>query len=105
MPLTAIIGGTGLETLPSEFRTETLTVDTRFGAATAVRASSGDREIVFLSRHGADHGLAPHRINYRANIAALVELGVTRVLATNAVGSLRLDLPPGSLVLLSDFID
>jgi 5'-methylthioadenosine phosphorylase len=49
--------------------------------------------------------MAPHEIDYRANIAALVELGVTRILATNAVGSLRLDLPAGSLVVLDDFID
>src|SRR5437588_3254898 len=59
----------------------------------------------FLSRHGADHSLAPHEIDYRANIASLVQLGVSRVFATNAVGSLRTDLPPGSLVLLDDFID
>ncbi len=102
---TAIIGGTGLERLSPEYRAETQTVDTPFGRAAVVRASLDTQDLIFLSRHGETHGLAPHLINYRANIAALVQLGVTRVLATNAVGSLRLDLLPGSLVLLSDFID
>lgn len=60
---------------------------------------------MFLPRHGVGHTIAPHEVNYRANIAALVELGITGAIATNAVGSLRLDLPPGSLVLLDDFID
>ncbi len=102
----AIIGGTGLETLPAEYALERFSVQTRFGPAAVARASrAGAEPVIFLSRHGEQHGIAPHAINYRANIAALVELGVTRALATNAVGSLRLDLQPGSLVLLDDFID
>lgn len=105
MSAIAIVGGTGLEQLPDEFSVEPLTIETRFGVATAAVARSEDQEFVFLSRHGAAHGIPPHRVNYRANIAALVELGVTRVLATNAVGSLRLSLVPGALILLSDFID
>lgn len=105
MSVCALIGGTGLERLPPDWSAEPLRIETRFGVATAVRARRGAERFLFLSRHGETHGLAPHRINYRANIAALVEWGVTRVLATNAVGSLRLDLPPGSFVLLSDFLD
>jgi 5'-methylthioadenosine phosphorylase len=101
----AIIGGTGLEQLPEEYSVERLAIDTVFGRAAASRAKRGDEEFIFLSRHGESHGIAPHQINYRANIAALVELGVKHVFATNAVGSLRTDLPPGSLVVLSDFID
>jgi 5'-methylthioadenosine phosphorylase len=101
----AIIGGTGLETLPAEYATERSVVETRFGNAAIIRARAGDSEFLFLSRHGDTHGIPPHRINYRANIAALVDLGVQKVLATNAVGSLRLDVPPGSYVLLDDFVD
>lgn len=101
----AIIGGTGLERLRAEYRCDSLVVETQFGPSSAVRARLGKTEVLFLSRHGESHALAPHEINYRANIAALQKLGVTRALATNAVGSLRLDLPPGSLVILDDFID
>ena len=101
----AIIGGTGLERLPPEYTVEPGVVETRYGRAAIVRARLGDAEFIFLSRHGETHGIPPHAINYRANIAALVELGVQRVLATNAVGTLRLDVPPGSYVLLDDFID
>lgn len=105
MSTVAIIGGSGLERLPTEYSIEPLVIETRFGRAVAARARKSGLEVIFLSRHGETHGLAPHKINYRANIAALVELGVERILATNAVGSLRLDLPPGSLILLSDFLD
>lgn len=104
----AIVGGTGFETLPSEIFAEPLDVATRFGPTRVLSVSNNYVEpykLYFLSRHGGTHGIAPHQINYRANIAALVELGVRYVYATNAVGSLRLDLPPGSLVLMDDFID
>ena len=104
----ALIGGTGFEALPSDIWAEPIDIDTRFGAARVLSVSNNYVEpykLYFLSRHGAAHGLAPHEINYRANIAALVELDVKYVYATNAVGSLRRDLPPGSLVLCDDFLD
>ncbi|HZO89701.1 MAG TPA: S-methyl-5'-thioinosine phosphorylase [Chthonomonadaceae bacterium] len=104
----AIIGGTGLEELPPEIFVEPIQIETRFGLARVLSASYNYVEpykLYFLARHGAAHGLAPHQINYRANIAALVALGVRYVFATNAVGSLRPDLVPGTLVLLHDFID
>ena len=105
MPSIAIIGGTGLESLPPESRPEPFVRETPFGPASLIRAMYCGKDVLFLSRHGADHDIAPHEINYQANIAALTDLGVKQVLATNAVGSLRLDLPPGSFVLLDDFID
>jgi 5'-methylthioadenosine phosphorylase len=105
MSTIAIIGGSGLERLPTEYSIEPLVVDTRFGRAVVTRARKSEMEVIFLSRHGETHALAPHKINYRANIAALVELGVERVLATNAVGSLRAELTPGMLLLLDDFLD
>src|ERR1041385_4338344 len=106
MPDIAIIGGTGLERLPADFEVERTFVKSRLGQVPVSRATGPDGfELLFLSRHGEAHSIAPHEIDYRANIAALLELGVTRVLATNAVGSLRTDLPVGSLVVLDDFID
>jgi 5'-methylthioadenosine phosphorylase len=104
----AIVGGTGFEQLPPEIFAEPMELETRFGPARLLSVSYNYVEpykLYFLSRHGVTHGLAPHQINYRANIAALVDLDCRFVLATNAVGSLRLDLPPGSLVLLDDFLD
>ena len=104
----AIIGGTGFETLPPEIFAETVDVTTRYGSARVLSLSNNYVEpykLFFLSRHGETHGLAPHEIDYRANIAALVELDVRYLFASNAVGSLRVDLTPGTLVLFDDFID
>ena len=64
-----------------------------------------NREIVFLSRHGRDHATPPHLVNYRANIWAIGELGVRKILATAAVGSLSPDFRLGELVLLDQFLD
>ena len=104
----AIVGGTGFEQLPPEIHAEAIDVETPHGMARVLSISDNYVEpykLYFLSRHGISHGLAPHQINYCANIAALKQLGVRYVFATNAVGSLRMDLPPGALVLLDDFID
>ncbi len=104
----ALIGGTGFETLPPEIYAESIEIETRFGQAKVLSVSNNYVEpykLYFLSRHGASHGLAPHEINYAANIAALEMLGVRYAIGTNAVGSLRRDLPPGSFVLLDDFLD
>ena len=104
----AIIGGTGFEVLPSEIYAETLDVATRRGNARVLSVSDNYTEphkLYFLSRHGAEHGLAPHNINYGANILALKELEVRYVFATNAVGALRADLIPGTFVIMDDFVD
>src|SRR5205823_9201793 len=82
-----------------------LEIETPFGVVPLFRATSDEIEFVFLSRHGLLHGIAPHQINYRANIAALAQIGISRIIATNAVGSLSTDLPPGTLAILDDFID
>lgn len=104
----AIIGGTGFDSVPPEIFAETVDVTTRAGTVSVLSLSHNYVEpskIYFLPRHGADHSIPPHQINYTANILALKELGVGYILATNAVGSLRLDLPPSTLVLFDDFID
>lgn len=104
----AIIGGTGFESLPPEIFAEQIDVQTDAGAARVLSVSDNYTEpykLYFLSRHGAEHGLAPHQINYRANILALAQLDVRYAIATNAVGSLRTDFEPGRFVILDDFID
>lgn len=104
----AIIGGTGLEALPADIFAEALTVETRYGSVPVLSVSNNYTEphkLYFLSRHGPTHGIAPHLIDYRANTEAMVKLGVKYILASNAVGSLRRDLLPGSLLLFNDFID
>lgn len=104
-PAIAIIGGTGLEQFPLDNEPEALLVTTGWGEASARVGRLDGKRVVFLARHGAGHKLPPHRINYRANIAALAKLNVRAVLATTAVGGLKRDLKPGTFVLLSDFID
>jgi 5'-methylthioadenosine phosphorylase len=104
----ALVGGTGFEQLPPELFAEHLDVDTAFGLVRVQSVSNNYVEpfkLFFLSRHGASHSLAPHQIDYLANIEALRKLDVRHVLATNAVGSLRADIQPGELVLFDDFID
>lgn len=99
----AIIGGSGYSFTGAATRFEE--ISTPYGVAAVVRGSVGGVETIFMYRHGAGHTLPPHRINYRANIWALRELGVTGIIATNAVGSLQTALTPGSLVLPNSFLD
>jgi 5'-methylthioadenosine phosphorylase len=101
----AIIGGSGFYELLSGAVEEE--VDTPYGAPSGPVAVGriGEREVAFLPRHGPGHRLPPHRIPYRANMWALHRLGVTRVLAPCAVGSLRADVHPGDFVVCDQFVD
>jgi 5'-methylthioadenosine phosphorylase len=101
----AIIGGTGVGQFDLEGTPVPLTVETPWGVAVAQAGRLRGKDVVFLARHGAGHKIPPHRINYRANIAALVKLGVKAVLATTAVGGLKPELKPGNLLILDDLID
>jgi 5'-methylthioadenosine phosphorylase len=65
----------------------------------------GGRRVAFLPRHGRGHTIPPHRINFRANLWAFHELGVQRVLAPSAVGSLKRDLPPGTFVVCDQLVN
>ena len=100
----AIIGGTGLYEVPG-LETESQIVQTRFGDALLFVGKGQAQDLVFLPRHGPDHATPPHRINYRANLKALQQLGVKRVLAIFAVGSLKLDVAPHSLIALDQILD
>lgn len=100
----AIIGGTGIGDLALADQ-QVITVETPYGAVELVVGKLKNRELVFLNRHGDAHAIPPHQVNYRANIWALRELGVRKIIATAAVGSLSSKFHIGELVLPDQFID
>jgi 5'-methylthioinosine phosphorylase len=103
----AIIGGSGLTRMPALEIIRREVVHTPFGEPSApiVHGSFGGREVVFLPRHGSGHTIAPHKINYPANIWALHHIGVKQIIGVAAVGGIRRDLEPLSLVLPDQIID
>ena len=103
----AIIGGTGVYAFPGLEHPERHEVATRWGVPSSaiVTGEVESRSVAFLARHGETHGIAPHRINYRANIAALHELGYRRVAGINAVGGIRNDMAPRVLAIPDQLID
>jgi 5'-methylthioinosine phosphorylase len=103
----AVIGGTGLYQLAGMHELERRTVTTPYGdpSAPIVIGELNGKHIAFLARHGEDHRFAPHRVNYRANIFALSNLGAKNVLAVNAVGGIRDDMGPRALVVPDQLID
>lgn len=100
-----IIGGTGVYDPALLDNAEKIQIETPYGPASATIGEFHGKRVAFMPRHGYGHSIAPHQINYRANIAALKQIGVKQVLATAAVGSLQLQYKPGSLVLVDDFLD
>ena len=106
-PLLAVIGGSGLYDLPGLTDTRWVAVDTPWGAPSdeIFLGRLGHARLAFLPRHGRGHRIPPSEVNYRANIAALKSLGATDVLSLSAVGGLRADLPPGTFVVVDQFID
>lgn len=100
----AIITGTGIYEIPG-FEFVQKKIDTAYGQALVNIGKQDDFELAFLARHGLEHTTPPHRVNYRANLKALQSLGVKRILATNAVGSISREIPPMGLALLTDFLD
>ncbi len=103
MPV-AIIAGTAIYEIPGTTFQEEI-VDSPFGKALVYRAQGELENLIFLARHGINHDTPPHKVNYRANIKALEILGVKRVLAANAVGSINRQIPPLGLALVTDFLD
>ncbi|WP_117365081.1 S-methyl-5'-thioadenosine phosphorylase [Natrarchaeobaculum sulfurireducens] len=102
-----VIGGSGIyEALPLE-STRTEDVSTPYGepSSAVTLGELAGREVAFLPRHGEDHQHTPTDASYRANIYALKSVGVDRVISTNAVGSLREDLPPRTLVVPDQIFD
>lgn len=102
-----VIGGSGLYDMPDLVDREEVTVDTPFGppSDTFLVGTLAGRRVAFLPRHGRGHRLLPSEVPSRANMYAFKQLGVRRVIAISAVGSLREDLPPGQLVVPDQLVD
>ena len=103
----AIIGGSGLAQYPELEIVQRQCLNTPYGdpSAELLVARLAGTELVFLPRHGSDHRLAPHQINYRANIWALRQIGVKRIVAINAVGGIHETMGPQTLVVPDQLID
>lgn len=102
----AVIGGTGIYSLKFLSNIQIIRIKTSYGEVRVRRASlENSTEVFFMPRHGSKHTVAPHLVNYRGNIAALKYLGVQKIFAAAAVGSLRREMPPGSMVIIDQFID
>jgi 5'-methylthioadenosine phosphorylase len=102
-----IVGGSGLYHLDGLTDTRWVRVESPFGAPSdeILRGRLGEHEVAFLPRHGRGHRIPPHEINFLANIDALKRVGVTQLISVSAVGSLKAELPPGTFVLVDQFID
>jgi 5'-deoxy-5'-methylthioadenosine phosphorylase len=108
MTTVAIIGGSGLTNLKNLRITHREVIRTPYGEPSApmVFGQLGGQEAVFLPRHGAGHTIPPHEVNYRANIWAIKQTGVDKVIAVNAVGGISPDyLASGTLVIPDQVID
>ena len=103
----AIIGGTGLTQLSSLEVTHRQVVRTPWGEPSGALTFGGinGRDVVFLARHGYGHSIPPHMVNYRANIWALHEQGVTHVVSVASVGGICADLTPGAIAIPHQIID
>jgi len=100
----AVIGGTGFEKLFANF--EKVIVGTPYGVPPPLFIGGlKGKEVVFLPRHGLEHSVPPHKVNYRANIYALHKVGVERIIAVNAVGAINKNFRPGDIVVPHDFAD
>ena len=103
----AIIGGSGLYDVEEFKDRELIKINTAWGKPSdeILKTKYKGKEILFLPRHGRGHVISPSKINFRANIDALKQLGVTDIVSISAVGSLKEDLPPGKFVIVDQFID
>ena len=103
----AIIGGSGLYDVEEFKDRELIDLNTPWGKPSdqILKTKYNNKEVYFLPRHGRGHFISPSKINFRANIDALKQLGVTDIISVSAVGSLKEDLPPGKFVIINQFID
>ena len=103
----AIIGGSGLYDVEEFTNRKFIKIDTPWGKPSddILKTTYNDKEVFFLPRHGKGHFISPSKINFRANIDALKQLGVTDIISISAVGSLKEELAPGTFVLVDQFID
>ncbi len=103
MPEIALMAGSGLE---KSFKiSRDIKIKTPYGVVAASELEIFDIPIIFMPRHGREHSVPPHMINYRANIYALKEAGVKKVVSTNAVGSLRPSIRPGEYIVPDQLLE
>ena len=103
----AIIGGSGLYDVEEFKDREFLDLNTPWGKPSdqILKTKFNEKEVFFLPRHGRGHFISPSKINFRANIDALKQLGVTDIISVSAVGSLKEELNPGKFVIVDQVID
>jgi 5'-methylthioadenosine phosphorylase len=106
-PVIGVLGGSGVYDIDGLSNKRWVKVDSPFGAPSdeLLFGDLDGQRMVFLPRHGRGHRIAPSEINFRANIDALKRSGVTDLISVSAVGSLREELPPGTFVIVDQFID
>src|SRR5204863_3181392 len=107
IPVLGIIGGSGLAKLDGLKNTRRKAARTPYGAASAALTFGriGSRDVVFLARHGDGHTIAPHEVNYRANLWALKKAGAVEVVSVATVGGISSAMVPGALVVPHQIID
>lgn len=100
-----VFGGSGFYDLLED--AETVAVETPYGrpSAAVTLGSIAGRKVAFMPRHGADHSLPPHKINYRANVWAFKALGISWVVSPCAAGSLQKHVEPGDFVICDQYVD
>lgn len=100
-----IIGGSGFYTFLENF--DEIEIETPYGKPSdkiAITKVEG-KEVAFIPRHGKKHIYPPHKVPYKANVYALKQLGVDRIISTTACGSLKKEIAPGDFVIVDQFID
>jgi 5'-deoxy-5'-methylthioadenosine phosphorylase len=107
MPVVAIIGGSGLARLEGLEISQREVVETPYGdpSGPLTHGSFSGEQLIFLARHGDEHSILPHRVNYCANLAALQQAGATHIIAVCAVGGITRDMPPGRISIPDQIID
>ncbi len=106
-PKIGIIGGSGMCSFSELKVLSKIRPETKYGLPSddILVCEHGGQLVAFLPRHGSKHVLAPHKVPYKANLAALRDIGVEYVIGTCIVGSLKKEIPPGSLVLFDQFVN
>lgn len=102
-----VLGGSGIYKIPGLEISGARTISTPYGAPSApiTEARLGETRLLFLPRHGTNHRVPPHEVNYRANICALKMAGAQQLVSVSAVGSMREDIRPGDMVIVDQYID
>ena len=106
-PVIGIIGGSGVYEIDGLKNTRWERKSSPFGDPSdeLLTGEIDSQKMVFLPRHGRGHRIPPSEVNFRANIDCLKQLGVTEIISVSACGSLKEDLPPGTFVIIDQFID